>query len=85
MTPAEQDAHLAQAQAMLPPGMTADRCRHESITDTSLWIFGTDAKQIGSITHTGSGWWRASQMHRGMPTTCLSYPSLREAMQHITT
>lgn len=84
MTPTEQDAHLTQAQAMLPPGMTADRCRHESITETSLWIFGKDKKQCGSVTHTTNGLWRASRILRGMPTSERHFETMAQAMDHVT-
>jgi hypothetical protein len=84
MTPTEQDADLAQAQAMLPPAMAADRCRHESISHTSLWIYGKDKKQCGSITRTADGQWRASRIYRGMPTSERHFDTLAQAMEHVT-
>lgn len=55
MTQDEMDSDLVMAQSYLScTRLTVDRCRHESVTETSLWIFdGSDKygrRQIGSVT-----------------------------------
>lgn len=72
-TQAEQDADLWAARAILndKPELRIDRCRHDSVTATSLWIFKGDV-QIGSITRTapsGERKWNVKQMLRGMPVS----------------
>jgi hypothetical protein len=67
MTQDEMDCELADAQAYLPH-LRLDRCRHESVTMTSLWLFDAEGKQIGSCSRTDNGGWRATHMHQGLPT-----------------
>jgi hypothetical protein len=84
MTQEQQDADLAAAVRFLhPTPYSADRCRHESVTETSVWVFD-GRRQIGSVTHTQSDTWRASRMDRGMPTTSREFPTLADAMAHVT-
>ena len=82
MTQDQQDADLSSARALLPPGLTADRCRHESITETALWVFD-GAQQVASITRDGAAW-RATRMLRGMPTAQTMADDLPAAMAYAT-
>jgi len=80
---AAMDRDLAEAATLLPPGLTIDRCRHESVTATSLWIFDADGKQIASISRHLSDW-KANRMERGMPTSQRFTPTLAAAIAHLT-
>jgi hypothetical protein len=64
MTHEEMDLEVADAQHYLPH-FKLDRCRHESVSMTSLWLFDAEGKQIGSCSRTDNGGWRASHMHKG--------------------
>ena len=46
----ETDAAMDRdmAAALFPAGLTIDRCRHESVTETALWIFGSSLFGVGS-------------------------------------
>lgn len=84
MTQDQQDADLAAAAQLLhPTKYTADRCRHESVTETTIWVFD-ERKQIGSITHARPDAWRASRMAQGMPTSAREFGALADAVTHIT-
>jgi hypothetical protein len=83
MTQDQQDADLSDARALAPHGVTVDRCRHESIEETALWLF-TDGAQIASITRDGAAW-RATRMLRGMPTAQTMADTLPAAMAYATT
>jgi hypothetical protein len=98
MTQAEQDRDLEDARSYLScTSLTADRCRHESVTETSLWFFaapGADKKarriQIGSATRTdemdsaGHTYrWRVHRMSGGVPISQCFTASLLEAVTFI--
>ena len=83
MTQDQQEADLDEARRLLHPTQySADRCRHESITATSLWIFN-GRRQIGSITREPGGW-RASRMAGGSPSSLRQFQSLERAITHVT-
>ena len=65
---AAMDRDMAEAAALLPTGLTIERCRHESVTETALWIFGPEGKQIGSVSFHREGW-KANRMMNGVPTS----------------
>lgn len=89
----KSDNALQYAQNMLSGEFTADRCRHPSVTETTLWIF-RNGKQVGVIAeipvHCSCGHaataeaWRANRMFAGMPHSEKRYDSLAQAVQHIT-
>jgi hypothetical protein len=81
MTQDEQDAILAEAETLAPPGFTLDRCRHDSITDPTLWAFHAGA-QVGSATLGPQGW-TVSRIAHGSPYTRRTEPTLALALAHI--
>lgn len=81
MTQDEQEATLAEARSLAPPGFTLDRCRHNSITDPTLWAFHAGA-QVGSATLGPQGW-TCSRMAHGTPYTRRTEPTLALALAHI--
>jgi hypothetical protein len=82
MTQDEMNIELADAQAYLSH-LRLDRCRHESVTMTSLWLFDADGKQIGSCSRTTTGGWRASHMHKGMPIAQREHFLMLDALDYI--
>ncbi len=85
MTDEEMDRDMAEATALLAgTGLRVDRCRHEAVDKTALWIF--DGKEhVGSVARVARDWyWKANRMHRGMPTSERFFPNLAEAIPHIT-
>lgn len=81
MTQDQQEATLAEARSLAPPGFTLDRCRHDSITDLTLWAFHNGA-QVGSVTLTPQGW-TCSRIAHGSPYTRRTEPTLALALAHI--
>lgn len=81
MTQDEQDAVLLEAQTLAPPGFTIDRCRHESITETTLWVFHK-GEQVGSANQTAKGW-TISRIYKGSPFTRRTEESLPLALSHL--
>ena len=78
MTQDEQERDLQDAQTYLSiTRLTADRCRHESVTETSLWIFDGKTRrglprQVASITRisgnpVGDYRWEVTRMAYGQP------------------
>lgn len=71
MTQDEQDNDLIMAQTHLTvPSIRVDRCRFESVTETSLWFFNDQGTQIASATKTPEHPdynWRVNCMQHGMP------------------
>ena len=82
MTQDEQDAILAEAQTLAPLGFTLDRCRHESVTELTLWAFHIAGAQVGSATLTPQGW-TVSRIAHGSPYTRRTEPTLALALAHI--
>ncbi len=98
MTQAEQDRDLTDARAYLSATkLTADRCRHASVTETSLWFFlpGADKKakpiQIGSASRLPperdnrlrTCRWEVTRMFNGQPVARCYAGSLLEAVTYI--
>ena len=98
MTQAEQDRDLEDARSYLScTSLTADRCRHESVTETALWFFaapGADKRtkrvQIGSASRVdekdsiGRTYrWEVNRMLNGQPTARCFAGSLLEAVTFI--
>ena len=88
MTQDEQEETLEIARAIvasgqwgIPPGFTLDRCRHDSVTDPTLWAFHNGA-QVGSATLTPQGW-TVSRVAHGTPYTRRTEPTLALALAHI--
>ena len=73
-TQAEQDRDLDDARSYLSvTNLTVDRCRHKTVTESALWIFDKDKRQIASVSRlsgdpVGDYRWELTRMHRGMPT-----------------
>lgn len=90
MTQEEQDRDLADAQAYLGcTSLTVDRCRHESVTLTALWVFsGTDRRgkprQIGSVTRMEGDpleyRWECTRMAHRIPVARRTFKTLLECM-----
>jgi hypothetical protein len=85
MTPAEQERDLEEVQTYLSvTTLTAERCRHPTVTETSLWIFDKlgakgAQRQVASICRNPDGSryrWRVSRMHRGQPVSEQQYDRL---------
>lgn len=82
MTQAEQDADLEEARKRLyPTRFTAGRCRHDSVTETTLWIFD-GRQQIGSASRNPTGW-TANRITRGMPVGQRREPTIEAALSYI--
>lgn len=91
MTNDEMERDLEDARAYLGcTRLTVDRCRHESVDQSALWIFdGVD--QIGSATRLDTPYekagymirWRCSTLHRGSTANGVYLPSLLDCMGHI--
>lgn len=86
MTPAEQDDDMEIATALLSSTrFTVDRCAHDAITHTALWIFDGDV-QIASISRRPHidrfptrYLWEVSLMSDGVPTARQLCDSLASA------
>ena len=79
MTQAEQERDLDEARIYLGcTNLTSDRCRHESVTETSIWVFAQDLGfkparhvQIASVHRdcetTSDYVWEVTRMAYGQP------------------
>lgn len=90
MTQAQQEADLQIARGILeclPSGSAynIDRCRHNIVTETALWIFNSQGVQIGSISSLGRSprRWKTNRIHRGLPISEKNFAILEEALEHI--
>ena len=93
MTNDEMERDLTDCRALLPARLTADRSRHETVVQTSLWIFDRDPgnngarRQIGSISRIypeyGREAWHCARMAHGGPISDRTYDSLAQAVEHI--
>ena len=82
MTQAEQDADLEEARKRLyPTRFTADRCRHDSVTETTLWIFD-GRQQIGSASRNSDGW-TAHRITKGITAGQRREPTMEAALSYI--
>lgn len=82
MTQAEQDADLEEARKRLyPTRFTADRCRHDSVTETTLWIFD-GRQQIGSASRNSDGW-TANRITKGITAGQRREPTMEAALSYI--
>ena len=73
-TQADQDRDLEDAQTYLSvTTLTVDRCRHDSVTETSLWVFDQDKRQIGAIVRLPDNRsdyrWEVSRILKGQPVS----------------
>ena len=92
MTHEEMNVDLENARSYLScTRLTVDRCRHESVTESSLWIFDGD-KQIASCTRLETPYerggmpirWRACTMHgSGTVANGVYVSTLLDALGHI--
>ena len=103
MTQDQQEAYMKDAAFILGTTgstLTVDRCRHETVTETALWIFETvrdnpgrtPAKfrrsQVGTVAHldtTSDLKWEATRMMGGSPTARRNFPTMRGALDWIET
>lgn len=96
MTQAEMDSDLEMARSYLSvTRLTVDRYRHESVTETALWIFdGADKfgrRQIGSATRLDAPFnrggemlkWSSATLHNGSTANGVYVVSLLDAIGHI--
>ena len=91
MTEDEMDRDVADAQRHLSvTTITVDRCRQESVTETTLWFFDPDKRQIVAATRLPgppiSNWhdgWECKRMHRGMPVSSRCHKTLLEVIGDI--
>lgn len=96
------DAIVARAQSMLTPWQAkVDRCRHPNVAETTLWIFDSSGKQIGSLMAIPGGWqppymnqddspppqegWLCHRLYQGLPTSERKESSLAAGLAHIMT
>ena len=84
MTQDDQESWLKSFRAMLPDGLTADRCRHETVTEPSLHLFRGNA-QIGFATLQPDWRWRCGRMRNGFPVSTTWEDTLPGALHHIVT
>jgi len=89
MTQDEQNADLAQAQTyLIGTDLTVDRCKHETVTETALWVYDRDKHQIGAITRlspesTSKYRWECTRMWRGMPTARWAEVTLLDCIENL--
>jgi hypothetical protein len=89
MTQDEQSSDLALARNYLVgTDLTAERCTHETVTETALWIYDRDKHQIGSITRlspesTSKYKWEVTRMWRGMPTARWAEVTLHDCIENL--
>lgn len=93
MTQDEMNTDMEDAKSYLScTRLTVDRCRHESVTTSSLWIMD-GANQIGSATrltpsegyerHGTPMRWRCSTIHSGQCANGVYVSTLLDAIGHI--
>lgn len=91
MTQEQMDRDMSDAAAYLGcTRLTVQRSRHESTTETALWIMDGD-KQIGSASRLETpyerGWeiirWRCATIHNGQAANGVYRASLLDCMGHI--
>lgn len=87
MPPDEMDRDLAEMRSHLAGvSLDVERCRHDSITPTALWVFDKNGRQIASVSRleTSSKYaWEASKTRDAMPITRLSFETLSAAAAHV--
>jgi hypothetical protein len=90
MTQDEQEFDLTEAQTYLSvTTLTVNRCKHESVDQTSLWFFsGTSGNQIASATRlpvesaTGDRW-TVSYLQHGQPVTRRALRTLLDVVGYV--
>lgn len=99
-TQSEQETELLNAREFLHSfnGLSVDRCRHESVEFTTLWIFGEKEKitgktpQIGCVKRLEGGlnWrkncaheWETTRMLQGQPSARRNEKTMEEALRWI--
>jgi hypothetical protein len=91
MTPKEMDQDVEEAQTYLSvTTLRADRCRHESITETTLWFYDATGNQIGAASRlpsSDSEWarqrnlkWEVTRMLNGQPVARKCVASLLDVI-----
>lgn len=87
MTNLEMDADLFDLQSYLGcTNLSVDRCRHAIVTESALWVFGPNAKQIASVSRnvTFSKYrWRVNKMMQGSPITEMPFETLLESATYV--
>ncbi len=80
--PLDYDFLIRQASEHVPETVRLDMCRHESATDPTYWLF-REKDQIGVVAYEPqyAAMWRASRMHRGMPTAQQRFGDMESAFQ----
>ena len=87
MTQNEMDGDLDDMRSYLSvTSCIVERCRHETVEMTSLWIFDKDGRQIASFqrVETSSQYkWRGQKIRQGLPITDLPFCNLNEAAAYV--
>lgn len=87
MSPDEMDRDLDDMRSHLAGvSLDVERCRHDSITRTALWVFDKNGRQIASVSRlqTSSKYaWETSKIRDAMPITCLPFETLSEAAAYV--
>lgn len=87
MTQHEMDSDLEDMRSYLScTSLVVERCAHESVDQSVLWVFDKDGKQIASISkkETFSQFkWDASKISGGLPITLLPFRNLLEAAAYV--
>lgn len=89
MTQDEQSDDLAHAQTyLIGTNLTVARCEHETVTETTLWVYDRDQHQIGAITRlspesTSKYKWELTRMWRGMPTARWAEETLLDCTENL--
>jgi len=92
----DQEAELELARCFFSPndGIRVDRCRHESVTETVLWIFSKNIRmpQIGTVKRLDGGAeyrakcqheWEATRMKNGEPVARRCEKTLESALRWV--
>ena len=65
MTNEEMNSDLADAATYLSvTNLRVDRCRHESVTETSLWFFDKDGRRIAAASRLPGVEWNNQRSFR---------------------
>jgi hypothetical protein len=87
MTQNEMNNDLEDMRSYLSVTSCAvERCRHESVEMTSLWVFDKDGRQIASFQRyeTSSQYkWRGQKIRDCLPITDLPFRNLNEAAAYV--
>lgn len=87
MTSAEMDSDVADLAAYLGcTSLSVERCRHASVTESALWVFAPNGKQIASVSRNvtlSKYCWRVNKLAHGQPITEMCFETLLDAATYV--